>query len=71
MSPNLGVLVKTKPDTKCTALVEGAPIPMEELPKRPADTNGRGGKSWYDGTDWVYAGASPISPYVCTTPRGS
>ncbi|MBA4388322.1 MAG: hypothetical protein C0404_10100 [Verrucomicrobia bacterium] len=72
-TPLTGVLVKSKPNTQCKALVEHAVVSMEPVPARPADTVSTGnsgeGKTWYDGAEWIYAGAVPIRvPGGCSCP---
>ncbi|MBA4389092.1 MAG: hypothetical protein C0404_14010, partial [Verrucomicrobia bacterium] len=64
MDPFTGTLIKTKPDTFCNFVSENAPIPLEDPPKRTKDVAG----GWFEGAEWLYAGASPIVPGGCSCP---
>ncbi|MFC1671700.1 hypothetical protein ACFL01_01060 [Planctomycetota bacterium] len=72
-----GTLIKTKPHSagqRCEVVTESAPVPLDEMPKRPADLlwiewAGKGGQSsWMEGAEWMYAGASPIVSNGCSCP---
>lgn len=44
-----------------------APIPMDEIPKRPLELGDH--DAWIDGVEWLYAGASPIVAGGCICPQ--
>lgn len=77
LNPFTGTLIKTKPDTYCKVLVTGAPVPMEPLPSRPPelmaidwpDHYSKNSWAWVEGSEWLYAGASPIIHQGCACPR--
>ncbi|MBA4388967.1 MAG: hypothetical protein C0404_13380 [Verrucomicrobia bacterium] len=56
---------KGRPE-KLQVLLKNAIIPVEETPKRPFDLGD--GDAWIEGTEWLYAGASPILHAGCTCP---
>jgi hypothetical protein len=75
--PFTGTMIKTKPDTDCRILCDGAAIPLEPRPTRPPDLkngdypqNSKPGADlcWVEGAAWLYAGASPIKPVGCECP---
>lgn len=52
-------------------LQEGTPVPLEEKPGRAPELRGGYGESgqvWVEGVQWLYAGASPVTPFNCTCP---
>jgi hypothetical protein len=69
--PNTGSYVKTK-GTGVAFLSEKAHVEMTEQPDRPPELfyEPKGGQRiWVRGAEWVYAGASPITPgWCCSCP---
>jgi hypothetical protein len=64
--PFIGTLVKFPP-TGGKVLTKSAPIPLDPPPARPPDVAGSGYNflvpdGWVEGAEWLYAGASPITP---------
>ncbi len=76
--PFTGTLVKVKPDAECRILYKKSPVPMEPLPTRAPDLaaidfpgdqrDNQGTFCWIEGTEWLYAGASPIVNSGCSCP---
>ncbi|MBA4387315.1 MAG: hypothetical protein C0404_04995, partial [Verrucomicrobia bacterium] len=77
--PFTATLIKTKPDQKCNVILSNAKVPMDPLPKRPADMialdfmeeayMGKGSWTWVEGGEWIYAGAGPVTSVGCSCPR--
>jgi hypothetical protein len=65
-SPNTGTMIKSD-GGRVLIQEDRAAIPMESLPKRPADL-WKGRRCWVDGAEWLYAGASPITFGGCACP---
>jgi hypothetical protein len=60
--PRTGIYAKVKPG-KVRILLKEAKIALDPLPeKRPDITGSRGygGPAWIEGTEWIYAGMSPL-----------
>jgi len=78
--PFTGTVIKTKAGQKCSIILPNAPVPMDPLPKRPPEILAtdfmvevgdhiKGSRSWVEGAEWLYAGASPITAVGCSCPR--
>jgi hypothetical protein len=67
-NPFTGTLIKTIPRKQCLVLLQSAPVPLDQLPQRPADM-WKGQRCWVEGAQWLYAGASPIVAGGCSCPN--
>jgi hypothetical protein len=81
-NPFTGTLIKTKPGVRCKLLLAKAIVPMDSLPERAPDVLAAsfppGGRipdkpgkkmwAWVEGSEWLYAGASPIVAGGCKCP---
>jgi hypothetical protein len=75
-NPFTGTLVKAGPGKRCFARLSRSPVPLDELPQRPADVMtvefsdvfGKRSGAWVEGAEWLYAGASPIVSTGCSCP---
>ncbi|MBA4387739.1 MAG: hypothetical protein C0404_07145 [Verrucomicrobia bacterium] len=74
--PFTGTLVKSAAGKECFAVLADSPIALEERPARPADLMsvafadvfGKNIWCWMEGSEWLYAGASPIVSTGCSCP---
>jgi hypothetical protein len=69
-NPFTGVLAKTRGKDVRLLLDKNAPLPLDELPKRPPDVVAGytpWEKAWLEGAQWLYAGAA-IVPCGCSCP---
>ena len=60
-NPLTGTFIKSRPkDVRLLLKNASIPLDADQLPKRPYDANSIGkGPGWWEGTEWLYAGASP------------
>ena len=64
-TPFTGTYVKTRMEN-LKVLLKNPIIPLDTPPPRPPDVSHPEG--WVEGTEWMYAGASPIVPGGCSCP---
>jgi hypothetical protein len=65
-TPFTGTLIKTARTGRI--LSSAAPVPMDQFPSRAAELGREREKTWVEGAEWLYAGASPIVIGGCSCP---